>query len=126
MKHKLIIAGVITVIAFYGLGCFYDKSDLVYPPSVSTCDTTNITYSTTVTGILNANCYNCHSGNASLGGGIALDTYSGLLPYMKNGHLINDIQQIPGADPMPKGEAKMDVCSINKIVLWINHGMPKN
>ncbi|HVX48966.1 MAG TPA: hypothetical protein VHB48_02375 [Chitinophagaceae bacterium] len=121
---KLVASGSVVIILYWG--CYYDKADLVYPSSTSTCDTTNITYNKTITGILSANCYSCHSGSASLGGGIKLDTYTGILPYISNGHLVNDIKQTTGSDPMPKGGAKLDNCSINQIITWINKGASNN
>jgi hypothetical protein len=30
------------------------------------------------------------------------------------------------ASAMPKGAAKLDQCTINKIALWINKGAPNN
>jgi hypothetical protein len=30
------------------------------------------------------------------------------------------------ASPMPKNMAKMDVCSINKIIVWVNRGAINN
>lgn len=121
----VITAGVL-FFAIMQSGCYYDKADLVYPPSTKTCDTTGTTYSSTVKTILTANCYSCHSGTAASGGGIVLDTYTGLQPYVKNGHLLNDIKQVAGADAMPKGGAKMDDCSIAKIAAWVAKGAPNN
>lgn len=108
--------------------CYYDKKDQVYPQAaVSTCDTTNISYSVTVTNILNANCTNCHGANANtLGGGIVLNTYATVKPYITSGRLVNSILQNGNASPMPKNMAKMDNCSINKIILWVNKGALNN
>lgn len=110
---------------FFG-GCYYHKADLVSPPPTSTCDTTNITYSKDVTAIINANCIACHGGDAALSGGVVLDTYPGLLIYANSGDLLNNIEQNPGSDPMPKGGAKLSDCDINIIRAWINNGAPNN
>lgn len=108
--------------------CYYDKKDQVYPQVVvSNCDTTNVTYSITVTGILNTNCTSCHGTNAnSLGGGIVLNTYATVKPYITSGRLVNSILQNGKASPMPKNMAKMDACSINKIIAWVNKGALNN
>jgi len=108
--------------------CYYDKKDQVYPQAaVSTCDTTNVTYTITVTNILNANCNNCHGANANtLGAGIVLNTYATVKPYITNGRLVNSILQNGNASPMPKNMAKMDNCNINKIISWVNKGALNN
>ena len=108
--------------------CYYDKKDQVYPQAaVSTCDTANITYTITVTTVLNANCNNCHGANANtLGAGIVLNSYATVKPYITNGRLVNSILQNGNASPMPKNMAKMDNCSINKIILWVNKGALNN
>ena len=109
--------------------CYYDKKDLVYPQMATTsCDTTNITYAVTVTTILSTNCNNCHGATTAnlSGGGIFLHTYAAVKPYITNGQLVNSILQNGKASPMPKNMAKMDVCSINKIILWVNKGALNN
>jgi hypothetical protein len=121
------------IILFLGIflfsACYYDKKDQVYPQVVvATCDTSNITYSVTVTNILNTSCNNCHgtaSANIS-GGGILLSTYASVKPYITNGKLINSILQNGQASPMPKNMAKLDQCTINKLTLWVNKGALNN
>jgi hypothetical protein len=105
--------------------CYYDKADIVYPPSAP-CDSTNVTYSNTVVPILTARCYACHSGTASAGGGIKLDSYNAVLVQVNNGRLLGSIEQRPGFSPMPKGSPKMPECEIAKIRVWINAGAPNN
>jgi hypothetical protein len=121
------------IILFMGIvlfsACYYDKKDQVYPQVVVTsCDTTNITYAVTVTNILNTSCNNCHgtaSANVS-GGGILLSTYASVKPYVTNGKLINSMVQNGQASPMPKNMAKLDQCTINKMILWVNKGALNN
>lgn len=127
MKTIITAVSVATAVIIFAGGCYYDKRDLVYPSSSgSSCDTSNVTYSLTIKSILGSNCYSCHSGSASAGGGIALDNYNSMQPYIKNGQLVRDIAQTSGSNPMPKGGAKLDNCSINKVIAWINKGAPNN
>ena len=121
------------IIIFIGIflfsACYYDKKDLVYPQVVvTTCDTTNITYAVTVTNILNTSCNNCHGAASAnlIGGGIFLHTYAAVKPYVTNGKLINSILQNGQASPMPKNMAKLDQCTINKMILWVNKGALNN
>jgi len=127
MQKYFKIALILIAISSF-TACYYDKKDQVYPQVVvAACDTTNVSYSVTVTNILNANCNNCHGANAnSLGAGIVLNTYASVKPYITNGRLVNSILQNGNASPMPKNMAKMDVCSINKIIVWANKGAINN
>ena len=107
-------------------GCYYDKEDILYPGG--NCDTSNVTYSTTVSGIMTANCNVCHStssANAN-GGGIQLDSYTKLKVYVDNGKLMGSINHAGGYSPMPKNATKLSNCDISKIQAWVNAGAPNN
>ena len=73
MKKQLCVLSIVVLIIS---GCYYDKYDKLYPPStVTVCDSTSVTYSVTVTGILNSYCMECHStANSGGSGGILLDS----------------------------------------------------
>lgn len=106
---------------------FYDKADVVYPTTAIACDTLNVRYSDQIVSILNAQCNYCHGAAAnSIGGGIYLNTYSTVKPYINNGSLLNSILQNGKASAMPKNGAKLDNCSILKIQSWINKGALNN
>ena len=94
---------------------------------VTECDTVGMTYSHDVVPILQANCYSCHgNGNTGGSGGIDLDGYSDIEGYAKNGTLAGVITHTPGYPFMPYGLPKLDDCSINKILDWINRGAPND
>lgn len=111
-------------------GCYYDKAELVYPPTGgTTCDTTTVAikYSTDVVGILQTNCYVCHGGNAAAGNGYKLDTYAGLKVMADNGRLVKAIMHTgPVNTHMPQGGAKLPECNIAKIRTWVRNGSPNN
>ncbi|MCA6448452.1 MAG: cytochrome c [Chitinophagaceae bacterium] len=115
---------ILIIVCCFFTSCYYDKSELIYP--TTTCDTTNIKYSTSITTILNANCNSCHGGTAIAGASIKLDTYNSILNYVKNNTLINSILQNGQASPMPKGGGKLAACDIQKIQTWINAGAQNN
>jgi len=119
-----LLLGFIFLVFFFS-GCYYDKANLVYPVATA-CDTSNVTYSVTVTGILNTNCYTCHSGSASSGGGIKLDSYGNLKIYVTNGQLLSSINQTGAVPSMPLNSGKLSSCDINKITAWINSGSVNN
>ncbi len=117
---------VLTFVLFAAVSCYYDKAELIYEVNSASCDTTAVKYSTDVVGILTGSCYACHSGTAGAGAGIKLDTYAGIKTYVNNGKLKASITHSAGASAMPKGGGKLNDCSINKIVAWINNGSPNN
>lgn len=115
------------LVALFFTGCYYDKAELTYPSNgTATCDTTAVKYSVDMLSIMSANCYSCHSGTASSGGGIVLDTYTGLKTYANNGQLLNSVLQNGSVPAMPLGGAMLSACDINKIRAWINKGTPNN
>ena len=130
LSHIKKYFNIVLAIAFVSIAfsaCFYDKADMVYPSIAPTCDTTTVTYSNQIVSILNAQCNYCHGAAAnSIGGGIYLNTYAALKPYVTNGSFLNSILQNGKASAMPKNGAKMDNCSILKIQSWINQGALNN
>jgi hypothetical protein len=117
----------ICLISITWTSCFYDKADVIYPTTAIACDTLNVRYSDQIVSILNAQCNYCHGAAAnSIGGGIYLNTYSAVKPYINNGSLLNSILQNGKASAMPKNGAKLDNCSILKIQSWINKGALNN
>jgi len=122
MVKKILV--LIVMVVFILSSCYYHKEDVLYPPS--TCDTTHITYSTTINGIFNNyGCLGCHVG-VNPPGGINLETYSNVKIVVDNGRLYGAITHSPGFRPMPDGAAKMNECDINKVKAWINTGAPNN
>jgi len=127
--NKLIRIVLVVSALFFMVSCYYDKKDQVYPQVVATaCDTTTVTYATTIAPILTTNCNVCHStaAAASSGGGIALDNYTNVKTYATNGRLYASMSQNGMASPMPKNGAKLDNCTLNKIAVWINRGALNN
>ncbi|MDO3627002.1 hypothetical protein [Mucilaginibacter sp. BT774] len=116
---------VMLIVILVVTGCYYDHADLVYPQPTN-CLVSNITYSSSVVGILQTNCYSCHSGSASAGGGIKLDNYTSLKIYVTNGQLMNSINHTGGIPAMPLSGSQLSACDILTIKTWINNGTPNN
>lgn len=92
-----------------------------------TCDTINMKYTANLLPILQANCYSCHgSGSTGGSGGISLDGYAALKNYADKGYLVGTITHATGYVGMPYGKAKLDTCTINKIISWVNNGAQNN
>lgn len=108
--------------------CYRDVEEQLYPAGSggTGCDTTAVTYSTTVASILQSNgCVSCHSGGAP-SGGISLQTYASVKASAQSGRLYGAINHAAGFSPMPKGGNKMSACHIMKVKAWIDKGALNN
>ena len=83
------------------------------------CDTSNLTFPGTVQPILQAKCFECHSGQ-NPEAGIDLSDYSQVATLAQNGALLGVIKHEPGYVPMPQNGSKLDSCSIAQIEKWVN------
>jgi hypothetical protein len=108
---------------FITASCYYDNEEYLYPDNGggTGCDTTNVTYSGTVTSILATNCNNCHN-PMSPSGGVIVNNYGDLITWVNNGKFWGSIHHDPGFSPMPKGGGKLSNCNLLKIKKWINDG----
>jgi hypothetical protein len=89
------------------------------------CDTTNVSFSATVSPIIQTYCVGCH--NATLAsGGIQLANHTQVAAVASSGMLYGAIAHQPGYSAMPQGGAKLDNCKISQIKKWIDDGTPNN
>jgi hypothetical protein len=111
-----------------GVGCYYDTQEALYGlPQNVPCDTTNITFSGKILPIINLHCSSCHSSTTSqYGEGIVLDNFDDFQKQVRAGKLMDDINQNPGSNPMPKDGTKLNSCDIGTIQFWVNKGTPNN
>lgn len=100
------------------------KSAEEIKPDLPVCDTTHITYATTVKPIIDANCGRCHSATSKTG--IHLDTYEGVKAIADDGSLYGSIAHADGYSAMPKGKDQLPSCDISKIKKWIDDGAANN
>jgi len=126
MKKSILYAIVSASLLLLLHSCYYDNEQTLYPFGTN-CDTTNVTYSTTVRNILqNGSCLTCHSGTAASGGAIALDNYVAVKTIAQSGRLYGAINHAPGYQAMPQNGGKLTVCDIRKVKVWIDAGMLNN
>jgi len=87
------------------------------------CDTSNITYSTTISYIYSICCLNCHGS----GNNLDFSTYGALSAYLSvnSQTTLNSINYVAGTQHMPPSY-KLDACTIKKIQIWITAGYPNN
>lgn len=123
MKRYLIaILGVCTVSV---TGCYYDHAEELYPAGA--CDVSSVTYSGTVSKIMQQSCTlsGCHDANTA-SGGYALDTYNGVAAIANSGKLMSVVKHENGVTPMPQNSAQLDACTINKLQTWVTAGALNN
>ncbi|KAA3438815.1 c-type cytochrome domain-containing protein [Rufibacter hautae] len=129
-KHLRLSLLAFTLSVTLFAACKDDKEEEITPnnpnnPQPAQCDTNNVTYSSTVSGIISTNCLACHSASQAEGGMI-LDTYARVKAVADNGKLIGVITHANGFPAMPKNGTKLSDCNIAKIQKWVSAGAPNN
>jgi len=117
---------VFAVLSFLAVACYYDSEEVLYPQVSDTCDTTNVTFSTTISALLANNCYTCHSNSsaATFGNGIALEDYADV--KNRADAVLGSIKHEAAYSPMPKGGGVLNDCLIREMEAWVNAGTPDN
>ena len=92
-----------------------------------TCETTGLTYDNYAKAFLASNCVSsgCHDADAvnTIGN---YENYEDTKTAFEFGRVKGAINHEDGFSNMPKGEAKLDDCSIDKLSAWIDAGLPEN
>ncbi len=118
MREALLFIGVVM------LGCRHGRDDIVQPEML--CDTANVAYMADIVPILQSRCAiaDCHVPGGDGTGDFT--TYAGLLSQVQNGNLLQAVQHLPGAIPMPPSGEVIPTCEIAHIVAWVNAGAEEN
>lgn len=102
--------------------CTYHNEEELYPKE-GECIEGEMSYSKDIEPILtNYGCLSCHPSAVQT----KLNNHSNILISVNNGKLLGSITHESGFKPMPKGQSKMDACSIEKIKKWIEEGAKNN
>jgi hypothetical protein len=119
---KLVVPGlIITLYLIFSISCYYDNEEMLYPDLNGSCDTSNVTFSTTIAPILNNNCLSCHSdANAAFGGGVRLQSLADV--QASSAKIMPAIDQT-GPKPMPPS-GKLKPCAVTQFRIWIRNGTP--
>lgn len=89
------------------------------------CDTTTVTFSATVSPIIQAQCAVCHN-DSRQDGGVNLANYQLIKAAGQNGSLMGTIEHQTNYKAMPPSGVKIDQCFIDQIKIWMADGMPNN
>jgi hypothetical protein len=87
------------------------------------CDSTNVTYTSSINPIVQSWCIGCHSGS-NPANGLSLETYTEVVACAKNNRLMGALRHDSGYYPMPKGGEMLSPCEINLFQKWITLGEP--
>lgn len=115
-------------LALIASSCASDNlDDLLANNSTVICDTSNVTFSGTISPLVTANCSipNCHSGDFPASG-YDFTTYEGLKVVVDKSRLFGVISHTPGFTPMPNGKPQLEQCDIDKVKAWIDAGAPND
>lgn len=87
------------------------------------CNTDNVSFSAFVLPLVQTRCQGCHSGSAPQGN-VNLSTYNDVKTVAANGKLYTALTRT--TNWMPRGGAKLDDCTLDKIKAWVDAGAPNN
>lgn len=133
--HPASSLGLIFVLLLAASSCVYQNEEALYPAPpqveepepVDTCNLPEVvSYKTHVLPLLEKHyCIACHEASDPAGG-ITLEGYGRLTPYIEDGSLLGSIRYENGFDPMPKGYPRMPACEVEMVAKWITAGYPNN
>ncbi len=117
----LLALAFMTIVQFTITSCQYKNEEEFF------CDTSNVTYSVTITKILQDNCYRCHGkASNSKSGGIILEDYNVLKTFAADGRFYGNAAHLPNYIPMPFDGGMLTDCQIRQIKNWVDKGYPQN
>lgn len=121
---SIVILCCLTLLVLHS--CYYDKEQLLYSNSTTTCDTSGVaSYVQKVSPLLKQYCYSCHTGSFP-SGGILMGNYTADKAIALNGKLYGSITHASGYSPMPQGLSKFTDCQIVTVKKWIDEGTQNN
>lgn len=120
------LLALILIVIFMSGSCYYDNEEALYPVLDTSCDTSNVTFSSTIVTIFSNSCYSCHSNAtaASAGNNIRLENYADVVAIADA--IAGSIKHTGSYAPMPKNSGMIKACSISQFDEWIRKGMINN
>jgi hypothetical protein len=116
------------LVLFFGVllsSCTYEKADEIATPRVICTTPSVVSYSLSISPILDRNCRSCHNA-ALLTGGVNLEDFAVLKQHVNSGVLMGNVKHLPGYMPMPQNAAKLSDCDIDLLQKWVDAGAPNN
>jgi len=121
MKKITLAAAIVLLVA----GCYWDNAETLFPDA-EYCDTLEVSFTSDVVPILVNHCFGCHSNanSPAFAHGLGLEDYEDVSAMSER--IVGAIWHNDGFIPMPKGNAQLDTCQMNKIEAWVNQGSLNN
>ena len=125
-KSFAIITFIVSASLVLLYSCYYDNMEYLYPSLSGSCDTTNVTFSGSVTSMLQNYCLTCHSNSSAtlFGGGYKLQNYSDVSAL--SDRIRGAIHHESGYSAMPKNGGTLDACTLQQFDTWLAAGKPNN
>jgi uncharacterized membrane protein len=121
-------AFIIISLLMLAAACYYDNEEYLYPSvqQAGSCDTSQVTFSGTISPILQNNCWACHANTTagSFGNNIKLQDYADVKNHIQA--VAGSINHDGNYSPMPKNGNRLDDCLIRKVEIWMEQGTPDN
>jgi hypothetical protein len=118
--HALLI---FLLIAAISLSCVNNNEYDLY--GVPDCDTSNVTWDSKISSIMEANCVVCHGEEVSYNG-VRHDSYDSEMIVVNDGRLRGVVNHLDGYVKMPKDRGKLPACELELINTWLDNGAPEN
>ena len=124
VKRSVVLLSICLWIMITMNACYYDVADEINPPDMF-CDTLDVSYAEDILPLMVNQCYVCHSVSERRGG-VILEPYVELIPWVDSGLLSCTINHGDGCSAMPDNAPKMLDCQILLIDKWIADGAQEN
>jgi len=118
--HAFLIFLLITALS---LSCVSNNEYDLY--GIPDCDTTNVTWDSKISAIMEANCVVCHGEDVSYNG-VRHDSYESEMIVVNDGRLRGVVNHLDGYVKMPKDRGKLPACELELINTWLDNGAPEN
>ena len=114
---------VLILLTFFTESCVNNNELDLY--GVRDCDTSNVTWDSRISAIMEANCVICHGEDLSYNG-VRHDSYESEMIVVNDGRLRGVVNHFDGYVKMPKDRGKLPECELLLINTWLDNGAPEN
>lgn len=114
---------IIMFITAVSVSCVSNNEYDLY--GIPDCDTTNVTWDSKISAIMQANCVVCHGEDVSYNG-VRHDSYESEMIVVNDGRLRGVVNHLDGYVKMPKDRGKLPACELELINTWLDNGAPEN
>ncbi|MDO9038696.1 MAG: hypothetical protein Q7U59_10165 [Lutibacter sp.] len=116
MKNLLTITGMFLMLFAVSCSSGSDDDDPILNPPPTT-----ITYTNTISAIVNGNCTGCHGSTPTNGAPMSLTTYANVKDAVTSRGLISQIE----SGNMPKNGTKLSAAQIQNFKTWQTNDFPQ-